>query len=130
MQIPSQVKPAFWGAVAGAIILAVVGFEWGGWVTAGTAQQMASQKAQAAVVSTLLPYCVARFEQMPDAAAEWGKLKKTDSYDQSDFIEKAGVAGLPGSKLDSDTADALAGACASKLVAMKSLGVTKVSLNK
>ena len=37
MEIPKEtkaaVKPALWGAAAGAIALAIVGFNWGGWVT-------------------------------------------------------------------------------------------------
>ncbi len=27
----------FWGAIGGAIVIAVIGFKWGGWVTSGTA---------------------------------------------------------------------------------------------
>ena len=34
----AAVKPALWGAAAGAIALAIVGFNWGGWVTGGTAE--------------------------------------------------------------------------------------------
>ena len=35
MQAPAQLKPALWGAVGGAIALAIVGFTWGGWMTGG-----------------------------------------------------------------------------------------------
>jgi hypothetical protein len=38
MQIPAEVKPACWGAVGGAVALAIVGFMWGGWVTGGKAE--------------------------------------------------------------------------------------------
>ncbi len=31
----------FWGAICGAIVIIVIGFKWGGWVTGGTAQTMA-----------------------------------------------------------------------------------------
>jgi hypothetical protein len=31
--MPPQATPAFWGAVAGAIGLAIVGFNFGGWHT-------------------------------------------------------------------------------------------------
>ena len=33
MQIPTWVKPAVYGAGAGAVALAIIGFTWGGWVT-------------------------------------------------------------------------------------------------
>ncbi|MDA8107846.1 MAG: hypothetical protein M0015_04340 [Betaproteobacteria bacterium] len=130
MKISAAVAPAFWGAVGGAIILAIIGFNWGGWVTASKAANMAQTKAQTAVVHALVPYCVDTFEHMPDAAAQWVKLKKTDEFDQDTFVEKAGVVSPPGSKLGSDTADAVASACADKLVALKQLGGTQVSLNK
>ncbi len=130
MQVPAAAKPAFWGAVGGAIALAIVGFNWGGWVSAHTAKTMASRQSRHAVVKALVPYCVARFEQMPDASAQWTKLKKTDDYDQGSMLEKIGVVVLPGTKLGSDETDNLASACAEKLVAMKELAGVKVSLNK
>src|ERR1700747_2586345 len=36
-----KIKPVLWGAVGGAILLATIGFNWGGWVTTGTAEAMA-----------------------------------------------------------------------------------------
>ncbi len=41
MQVPSETKPALWGAAGGAIALAIVGFTWGGWMTTGTANKLA-----------------------------------------------------------------------------------------
>ena len=32
-------------AIVGAIALTIIGFSWGGWVTGGTAQEMAEEKA-------------------------------------------------------------------------------------
>ena len=130
MKIPAATAPAFWGAVCGAILLAIVGFKWGGWVTASTAKQMASTQSQHAVVRALVPYCVARFEHMPDAAAQWTRLKKTDDFDQGSVLEKAGVVTPPGSKLGSDATDAVASACATRLVAMKQLANAEVGLSK
>jgi hypothetical protein len=43
----SQLKPALWGAVAGAGALAIVGFTWGGWVTGGKADVLARQQVEA-----------------------------------------------------------------------------------
>jgi len=51
----ATVKPALWGAAAGAIALAIVGFNWGGWVTGGTAETLAKNSAATAVVAALAP---------------------------------------------------------------------------
>jgi hypothetical protein len=61
MQFPPQVKPACWGAVGGAIALAVIGFNWGGWVTGGKAEAMARQRVNAAIETALRPICVDNF---------------------------------------------------------------------
>ena len=69
MEISSEtkaaVRPALWGAVAGAIALAIVGFSWGGWVTGGTAETLARNSAATAVVAALTPICVEKCLTMP-----------------------------------------------------------------
>ena len=50
MRIPVETKPAIWGIAGGAIAMAFVGFNWGGWVTGGKAESVASQRAKDAVV--------------------------------------------------------------------------------
>ena len=60
-ELPVQTNPFLWGAAAGAVALAFVGFNWGGWVTGGAAEKLASERAEAAIVSSLTPVCVARF---------------------------------------------------------------------
>jgi hypothetical protein len=109
MQVPPEVKPACWGAVGGAIALAFIGFTWGGWVTGGTAEKMAQQRADAAVVSALAPICVANFRSAPDAAAQQAALNKASFWERASFVEKHGWATMPGSKSpDSDVARACA----------------------
>ena len=49
MEFPSEVKPALWGAAGGAILLAIVGFTWGGWMTTSAANKLADQRADVAV---------------------------------------------------------------------------------
>ena len=59
-------KVVFW-AILGAIVLTmIVGFNWGGWVTGGTAQAMGETMADDAVVQRLAPICVFQFNQDPD----------------------------------------------------------------
>jgi hypothetical protein len=98
MHVPQWVKPACWGAVVGAIVMMIVGFSWGGWTTGSTAQRLARERADAAVVTVLTPFCVANFLQQPDAAGKLSELQKTSSaYGQSQVVLKGGWATLAGS---------------------------------
>lgn len=107
------VRPAIWGAVVGAIAITIVGF-WGfGWVVGSTADRMARDRSEAAVVVALTPVCIARFQAQADAGAKLADLKKVaQSWDRSSFIEKGGWATTPGS--DTPNSD-VARACAEKL---------------
>jgi hypothetical protein len=116
MKIPVEMKPALWGFAGGAVLSAIVGFTWGGWVTGGTAETGAAQRASAAVVVALAPVCVERFQRAPDMSANLAALKKADSWSQGDFVEKGGWATAPGSKA-SDQVSAVAKACAVLLAA-------------
>lgn len=116
MKIPIETKPALWGAVAGAIAVAVVGFSWGGWVTGGKSELAATQRANTAVVVALAPGCVERFQSAPEVAANLAALKKADSWAQGDIVEKGGWATAPGAK-PSDQVSAIAKACANLLIA-------------
>jgi hypothetical protein len=109
----ATVKPALWGAAAGAIALAIVGFNWGGWVTGGTAETLAKNSAATAVVAALAPICVEKFRQAADATANLAEMKKaTYAWDQSKFVEKGGWATMPGS---AEPNSAVAKACAESL---------------
>jgi alpha/beta superfamily hydrolase len=111
MKIPVETKPALWGMAGGAIAAMIVGFSWGGWVTGGSAEAAAAQRANAAVVVALAPVCVERFQRASDVPANLDALKKVDTWSQGDFIEKGGWAAAPGSK-PSDQVSAVAKACA------------------
>jgi hypothetical protein len=117
MQVPPELKPACWGAAGGAIVLAIVGFTWGGWVTGGTAELKATQRAEQAVVTALAPICVDKFRQQADATASLAELKKINSWQQGSFIEKGGWATMPGSSAPDS---AVARACADMLGQAKS----------
>jgi alpha/beta superfamily hydrolase len=92
MNIPIETKPALWGAVGDAVVLAIVGFSWGGWVTGGKAESAAAIRADTAVVAALAPVCVAKFRRDAAVDANLEALKKIDSWSQGDFIEKGGWA--------------------------------------
>jgi hypothetical protein len=88
----SSVKSALVGAVGGAILLAIIGFNWGGWVTGGTAEKKSAERADAAVTQALAPICVEKFRGQPDAATQLISLQKLAPYEQRGFVEKGGWA--------------------------------------
>jgi len=92
MQIPEWAKPALLGAGAGAIALAIVGFNWGGWVTGGSASKMSSTDSMAAVASALTPYCVQNSQNDPKSTDVMAELEEANSYQRRGIVEKAGWA--------------------------------------
>jgi hypothetical protein len=109
MNVPASVKPAVWGAIGGAIAAMVIGFVWGGWVTGGTAGEMAAKRAETAIVQAFTPLCVAKAEQQPEQLV---LLKKENSWQHEDFVVKAGWVANVSEKYRS----AVAKACASTVV--------------
>ncbi len=101
-----KITVGFWSANGGAIVLAIIGFKWGGWVTGGTAQAMAEEMAVEAVGGRLTPICVAQFNQDPEKDQKLKELKKTDSWARDSYVEKQGWATMPTEKKpDSKVAD-------------------------
>ncbi len=96
-KIPVQTKPFLWGAAAGAIALAIVGFNWGGWMTGSTAERLANGRADEATVAALAPICVAQFQTSTDPRVSLAALKEKPSWEQGDYVGKAGWATMPGS---------------------------------
>ncbi len=108
-----KIKPGLWGALGGAIVLAIIGFAWGGWVTGGTAQEKAEEMAENAVIARLAPICVEQFRQDSEKDQKLNDLKKEDSWKRNEFVEKQGWATMPGEK-KSDRE--VAGKCAEMIV--------------
>ena len=82
----------FWSWVAFIILTMIVGFNWGGWVTGGTAQKMTND----AVVQRLSSICVAQFNQDPQRDTklkEFGKLRSSWKRDQ--YVRSQGWATMP-----------------------------------
>lgn len=98
------------GAAAGAIALAVVGFNFGGWVTSSTATEM----TEAAIVKKMIPICVKQFNADANKAQRLAELKKTQSWMRADFVTKQGWATMPG---EEEANRNVAEACAEKIAA-------------
>ncbi len=109
VNVSEWLKPAAWGAVGGAIAAIVIGFAWGGWVTAGTAGKMETASAEAAVVQAFTPLCVAKAEKQPEKLVP---LKEESSYRRDDFVIAAGWVDNVSEKYRTEVARA----CASTLV--------------
>jgi len=107
------IRPALYGAACGAIAVAIVGFQWGGWVTAGTAKTIASNQAQTEVVAVLTPLCLNLAKSDPAFATKMIELKKASSYERSDLIVKAGWGTNLGSE---DVNKTVTRTCAEKLL--------------
>ena len=109
-------KPSFWGAVLGVIVTMIVGFSWLGWMLGSTADRMARERTDAAVVSVLTPGCVARFMAQPKAAEKLAELRQADTWKQREIIEAGGWATVG----EATTANsALATACTEQLLKTK-----------
>ena len=106
------VKPAIWGGIAGAIAISVIGFSQFGWTLGSTAETMAKERAQSAVVQALAPICVEKFQHQVDAPAKLAEFSKVSTWDRRSIIEKGGWATIPGTDAPNS---AVATACADQL---------------
>ena len=110
------IKPFVWGLVVSAVLTMIIGFAFGGWVTGGTAQEMAEEMADEAVIDRLAPICVTQFNQDPEKDKKLQELKEISSYQRGDYVEKQGWATMPGEKEpDSNVANE----CAKRLVELE-----------
>ena len=87
-----QLKYGGWGVAIGAVVAMVLGFTWGGWVTASTADKMSAE----AVLASRSAICVAQFMKSPDYDAQLKVFQETDSWKRREFVEKGGWDKMPG----------------------------------
>lgn len=114
MNTPKWLKPALQGAAVGAIALAITGFTWGGWVTGGTAKEMAADQAKLEVLAALVPICIEQSSQDPNVTETLALMKDAYFGERNDMVVKAGWATMPGS---SDPNRNVARACMDELAA-------------
>ena len=114
-RVPEWFKPAMWGGIAGAAVIAIAGFSAGWVVTGGSARAMAAAQGEKAVIAALTPICVAQFKsQTPEIrTTKLTALRDASSWARGDFVEKQGWATMPGSKTAEDE---VANACAAELM--------------
>jgi len=121
MQVPSilqgeSLKRLLQGAAAGAVVTMVVGFSWGGWSLGSTADKMAKERSELAVIAALAPVCADKFRALPDAEAKTIALSKVEAWKRREEFPKEFVT-LPGETYPNS---ALVNACSTLLLAAKS----------
>jgi hypothetical protein len=105
------------GAAVGVVATIFTGFFWGGWSLASTADKMAKDRSEHAVVAALAPMCADRFRALPDADARTATLAKIETWKRRDEFPKELVT-LPG---ESHPSQPLVDACYALLFAPKSV---------
>jgi hypothetical protein len=112
-----KIKLGLWSAIGGAILLAIVGFSWGGWVTGGTAQTMATEMTSAAMVDRLAPLCLLRFNQDPEKDQKFEALNNTSSWQRRGYVEEQGWATMLG---ETEPDSPVATECANRILQISS----------
>ena len=113
MKAETEVKMKYgvWGLILGAGAAMIVGFNWGGWSTRGTSQQM----TDAALLAARAAICVAQFSKGPNDQQRLRELSAVKSWERATYIEKGGWDRMPG---EEKAADTVARACAERLDAL------------
>ena len=93
-----------------------MGFIWGGWSLGSTAEKMAKERSDHAVVAALAPVCADKFRALPNAEAKLVALSKVNSWKRQDEFPKE-IVTLPGK---SSPNSALMDACYALLFVPKS----------
>ncbi len=113
------------GIIIGAVAAVALGFGYGGWVTGGSAERMASGRVTAAVVSAYAPVCVEKFNA--GATPEQREGFDKASWKKDDYIEETGFANLPGSDRPNG---AVADACAKLITAAVDAAAEKAKVKQ
>ena len=105
----------FWSCAGCIVATMIVGFTWGGWVTGGTAEEMAADAVEQGRAEVAAAVCVEQFMQGADARTHLASLKDTrSSWQRENFIEEGGWAMVAGEEYD-DAAEL----CAERLIEME-----------
>ncbi len=114
--IQKDAKSFLLGALAGALLLAWVGFQLVGWKTPGDAERQAKRQTDTAVSTALAKICSVQFNSAANLPQRLAELQKTERWSRSAVLTKAGFATMPGEK---ESANGVAEACANLLVPEK-----------
>lgn len=108
-KIKEMIKPLLLGAVVGAILAIIIGFNWGGWVTGGSSQE----RIDTAVLPLAAEICANNFKADPDFEKHLAALKKESTYQRDTYIKEKGKWSVMAG--DDTSKYGVAGACVEKL---------------
>ena len=108
-----KIKLGLWSGLGGAVIAVYVGFNFGGWVTNGTAEAMAKETAATAVADRLGTICLAQLNKDLAKTQKLLEVQGKDAWETGRFIEKQRWAIMPG---DEKVESGVAESCAKQLV--------------
>ncbi|SNS59934.1 hypothetical protein [Antarctobacter heliothermus] len=107
MNTPEWLKPGIYGAVIGAVVVGIVGFSWGGWVTGSTANDRALAMSRNDVVASMVPVCLDMARSDPGRAEKLETIRAASTYQRRNAVMAAGWATVPGTDApDRDIAQA------------------------
>jgi hypothetical protein len=91
-------QQVLWIGIGCIVATLIVGFGLSGWVTAGTAQKMATEAAASSRHELAAAVCAEDFMGAADARARLEKLKGLQWYERDDLVIAGGWATMPGEK--------------------------------
>lgn len=98
-----------WACVISVVLTIVIGFNYGGWVTANAAERAAQTMANEAVVQRLAPICFAQFEEDPDRDSKLTEMSEQGDSQRVRYIQEQGWATISGeTRPDRNVANACA----------------------
>jgi hypothetical protein len=115
MQVPSflsgeSLTRLLQGAAAGFVLTVAIGFNWFGpgfgWVTGGTADKIANNRAETAVIAVLAPICADKFLAQSDVTEKKAAFAKIDSWKRRNELAKEWTTLPGGSYPSTDLIDA------------------------
>ena len=112
---------AFWLSAGSVIATLIVGFGFGGWVTAGTAAETTEEAKATARHALATAICVEEFMQAADAGSRLKQLKDASWYERDDILAASGWATMPDRK---EPNIVVADMCATKLAELPPTGGT------
>lgn len=114
--LPKETNPFLLGALAGAALIAWIGFDLAGWKTGGNSERLAKRQADTAVIATHARICSAQFNGAKNLPARLEELQKTERWSRGAVVAKGGFATMLGEK---DPTHGVSEACAEMLVPEK-----------
>lgn len=111
----------FWVAAGSIVATLVLGFGFGGWVSAGTAEERVAEATAAARHELAAAVCVQEFMKAADVGPRLKTLKDASWYERDDIVAASGWATMPDRK---EPNTVVADLCAAKLAELPPSGGT------